>query len=85
MGWWDDKAADLQSGVRYDESKAAHEFSDSEARRAAVRAREDLILAVSHLSTANRFLSSIRRWLIALTIIAAAICVRLFWASLPFR
>lgn len=74
--WWDEKATRLQRGVRKDEF-GNKDHSEEEVRRAAVCAREDIVLLVSYLSTAIYFLSSIRRWLIALTIVAIIICFRL--------
>jgi hypothetical protein len=77
--WWDEKAARVQQGVRGDEIDLGRDYSENEARRAAVCAREDMVMVVVHLSTVNHFLSGIRRWLIALTVVAIAICIRLYW------
>lgn len=79
MTWWDEKAARIQQGVRGDEIDLDQEYSENQARRAAVHAREDIVLLVVHLSTVTGFLASIRRWLIASTAIVAAIGIKLYW------
>jgi hypothetical protein len=76
--WWDEKAVRMQQDVRASESAEAPVTSDKEAWRAAVCTREDMVIAIVHLSTAISFLSGIRRWLIALTVAVFAICIRLY-------
>lgn len=46
------------------------DYSETHVRVAIVHARQDLALAIYHLGNLNRAASSIRRWLIALTLIA---------------
>jgi K+-sensing histidine kinase KdpD len=86
--WWDEKAADVQQGVRSDESQLDQQYTEEEARRATVHAREDIVMIVSHLSSANRLLSSanrllasIRLMLIALIIVVVVIGLKLthYW------
>ena len=79
MNWWDSKAAKIQRAVRTDENEFDSRFSDDEARRAIVHTRQDVVLLVAHLSTANLFLSRIWRWLVVLTITTIIIAVRLWW------
>ena len=81
MGWWDEKAARIQQQVKADESEPQG-YTEEEARQAAVHARQDLVLVVSHLSSANRLLASIRFTLIVLTlvvIVAFALKVAHYW------
>jgi hypothetical protein len=73
MRWWDEKAGRIQQGVRMDESKISFQHTEEEARSAAVRTREDVILLVSHLSSANSILASIRFLLFVLTLVVIAI------------
>jgi len=84
MNWWDKKAANLQRGVIHGETEASglRDYTEEQARQAAVHARQDIILVVSHLSSANRLLASIRFTLIVLTlvvIVAIALKVAHYW------
>jgi hypothetical protein len=73
--WWDDKAKHLRQGVHHDESALdpRHVFTEDEARRAMVHSREDMVLIVSYLSSANRQLAHVRWTLIVLIIVVVAI------------
>jgi hypothetical protein len=81
MSWWDEKAADLQRSVRKGELEP-QDYTEEQARQAAVHAREDLVLVSSLLSSANHLLASIRFTLIVLTlvvIVAIALKVAHYW------
>jgi len=64
---YSEKAAELQRGVRSDEVdqylNGQAEFSEGQARQAAVHTREDLVMVVSHLSSLNIQIGTIRRLL----------------------
>ncbi len=77
MAWWDALAEDLQRRGRESEAEKGEEYSDADARRAAVYTREDLILAVSQLSALNLQLSRLHRTLKVLVAIAAVIAAKL--------
>jgi len=69
--WWDDKAARVQQGVRYDENKLPIESHDEDtARRATVHMREDVVLLVSYLSSVNRQL-----WYLRILVATAILCL----------
>jgi len=61
---------------RDSEGLKAEEFSDGDARRAAVYTREDLILVVSYLSSLNRQIALLIRIVLAIAIIAAVVAAR---------
>jgi hypothetical protein len=73
--WWDEKAKHLRQGVRHDEAglDSSHVFTEDEVRKATVHSREDMVLIVSYLSSANRQLAIIRWVLIVLTIVVIMI------------
>ena len=71
MKWWDKKAGDLQLKGRHDEFEKTDVYDDDEIRRAIKFTREDVIMLVSFLSSANEQLHSIRRYLFCITILAA--------------
>jgi len=74
--WWDAAAGNLQRVGRDSEGLKAEEFSDGDARRAAVYTREDLILVVSYLSSLNRQIALLIRIVLAIAIIAAVVAAR---------
>jgi hypothetical protein len=69
--------------VRHDEAglHSHHTFTEEEVQRATVHSREDLVLIVSYLSSANRQLATIRWLLIVLTIVVVAIGLKVtgYW------
>lgn len=80
---WDDKAAKLQQSVRLDERKVPVQYGEGEVNQAVIHAREDVVLAVSHLSSANEqlakinsYLASIRWILVLIFLLLLAIAYR---------
>ncbi len=71
MAWWERRASALQQAVRVSEDEISEPHSEDDAHRAAVHARQDLVLVVSHLSSLNRQIATIKLLLAALTAIAA--------------
>jgi hypothetical protein len=72
---WDERAARLQERGRETEADRFGAYDDEQVRRAIVYTREDVILLVSYLSSANEKLSYIRsllRWLIAAVLAVGA-------------
>lgn len=82
MSWWDEKAVRLQSGVRWDEQHAGSVYDQDDANRAVVHSREDIVLIVSQISSANRQLASIRLTLKVIAVILVAIGV---WLAYHLR
>lgn len=76
VGWWDEIAGHLQQAGRSSEATKGDSYSEEEARRAAVYTREDLILVVSHLSSLNRQIASIKNLLILLVFLVACLAIR---------
>lgn len=74
MAWWDKKADDLVYKVRSAEN--LDETFDDDVKKAIVRTREDVVLLVSFLSSANRQLSSIKWALFFVVILLAFIAFR---------
>lgn len=74
---WDRRAARLQSKVRQDEANMDIEYEDREIRQAIIGAREDIVLAVSYLSTANSNLANIRIILVVVVCLLGYIAYRL--------
>jgi hypothetical protein len=82
LNWWDEQALRLQQSVSDSESERHDEYTEEEARQAAVRTRLDMVMVVSYLASANRFLASIRFTLIVLTlvvIVAFALKMARYW------
>lgn len=79
MQWWDMLAGDLQRRGRESEGEKGEEYSDAEANRAMVYTREDLILAVTHLSSLNLQIFRLHRTLKLLVALVAVIAVKLFF------
>lgn len=62
------KAADLQSRVKYAESQQEEGYDQYDVSRATVYTRQDLILVVSHLESLNLQLRWVRILLVVLTV-----------------
>jgi hypothetical protein len=79
MRWWNERAAELQRGVKSEERSQLEtgigSYTDEEARQAVVHARQDIVMVYSLLSSANQLLASIRFTLIVLTLIVIAVIV----------
>ena len=69
MRWWDKRAGELQNKVRSDELDQQIGYDDSAVRKAIVHAREDIVLLVSHISSANRQLWTIKIALLGILIV----------------
>ena len=63
MSEYDDDAERLQSMTRNDEINHPQEYHPIQVRQAVVHGREDIVLLVSYLQTANKQLTSIRHLL----------------------
>jgi hypothetical protein len=74
---WDRRAAALQSRVRKDEAKMGMDYADDEVRRSVVLAREDIVMMVSYLSSANASLANVRIILVVVVGLLAYIAYRL--------
>jgi hypothetical protein len=75
--WWDIKAAHLQRITRASEAdKDEIEFSEGQIKRSIVYAREDIILLVSHLSSINQQLRTIKITLVLLLLVFVYIAIR---------
>jgi len=59
------------------DSEQQENYSDGYVRRSIVYSRQDIVLLVSHLSSANRQLDTIKKLLTALVIIAAFMAVEI--------
>jgi hypothetical protein len=62
------KAADLLSRVKYEESQQEEGYDQYDVSRATVYTRQDLILVVSHLESLNLQLRWVRILLVVLTV-----------------
>jgi hypothetical protein len=80
MAWWMERAARIQQGVRSDEMRDGSVYDEDAVGHAAVHAREDLVLIVSYLSSANEQLSTIRWLLMGLVVAVAAIALKVLFA-----
>ncbi len=69
MRWWDKRAGELQNKVRSDELDQQIGYDDSAVRKAIVHAREDIVLLLSHISSANRQLWTIKIALLGILIV----------------
>jgi len=76
MSRWDKKAAKLREKVCDGELEQERAFasdpSEERARWAIVHTREDIVLIVSHLSSANQQLAAIRRILLSILLVFVA-------------
>ena len=78
MLWWDERAAQLQRMGRDGERTKTDTYSDDEVRRAIIYTREDVVLLVSYLSSANEQLVLVARLLMA----AVALLAIIAWRSI---
>ena len=76
--WWDKQAIDVQSSVRGVESGIPPPYSAPKTRMAVIHTREDVVLLVSHLSSANLQLPWIVKLLMALLVILVVIAFELW-------
>jgi hypothetical protein len=74
MAWDDERARTLQQSIRHDEIHDDTDYGEIRVKRSVVHAREDVVLLVSYLSSANRHLRGITNilWLIAIVLIYIA-------------
>ncbi len=78
----DKNARELQDAVRHTEMSSRVQYEDDRVRQAVVHAREDIILVVSHLSSAARLLASIKALLVIIAVAAVVSAVALVWPLL---
>ena len=76
MSEYDKKAGQLQSMTRNYERSSAQEYNPVQVRQAVVHGREDIVLLVSYLSSANEQLTSIRRLLLILVVLLMALIMK---------
>jgi len=76
MSGYDKKAEQLQSMTRNEERSSVQEYDPVQVRQAVVHGREDIVLLVSYLLSANEQLTSIRRLLLILVVL---LMVLLIW------
>jgi len=76
--WWDKQAEDVQSSVRGVESGNPPPYSAARTRMAVVHTREDVVLLVSNLSSANLHLAWIIKLLIAILVALVVIAFELW-------
>jgi hypothetical protein len=74
---WDKRAARVQASVRESELENPIEYSERETRSAIIHTREDIVLVVSNLSSANGQLSMIKGALVVVALILLYIAYRL--------
>jgi len=81
MNRWDKMANELLERVLFREMERPQGYDDDQLRQAIVHARHDIVLVVSHLSSVNRLLASIRYLLIAITLVLLMLCAEVahFW------
>jgi hypothetical protein len=74
---YSEKAAELQRMVRADEIEMGMDYGEDQVRQSIVHMREDVVLLVSHMSSINQQLASIRRlaWVGVLALIFIALAV----------
>jgi len=73
MSEYDDDAERLQSMTRNDEINHPQEYHPIQVRQAVVHGREDIVLLVSYLQSANKQLTSIRRLLFILILLISSL------------
>lgn len=71
----DIRAELLQSAIRRDERDRVQLYSDDEINQAIIHTREDLVLVVSYLSSANKRLAHIVYILLAISVISIVVAV----------
>lgn len=76
MAWWNDKAANLQAGVRAGELDQYAEYSDEELRRAVAHTREDVVLLVGHLDAVNTQLWTIKLLLVVIAVLMLIVALK---------
>lgn len=76
MGWWDDRAGNLQQFVRSEEARNLEysNYGEETVRQAVVHCRQDVVMLVSHLSSVNRQLRAIK-WLLAACVVLIAVAI----------
>jgi hypothetical protein len=74
---WDKTAARIQQMVRSGEMDDLTTYSDDSVKRAIVHIREDLVMVVSYLSSANRHLWTIKAFAFITVVLLAYIAYRL--------
>ena len=79
-GWWDERAARLQDGVRASDARDAAGFevpiSAFETRKAVTHTRQDIVMLVSLASSLNAQAQTIKRLLIAVVVLLAYLAIR---------
>jgi len=78
----DEEARVLQDLVRDSEMSPRVYYEDEQVRQAVIHTREDLVLVVSHLSTAAKLLGSIKALLVVIAVAAVVSAVALVWPLL---
>ena len=76
MAWWDAKAYEMHLSVVDGELDREEEIDDERLRRAILYARQDIVLVVSQLSSANRQLQTIKFTLFALVAVLIFVVVK---------
>tara|TARA_Y100000588_G_scaffold118466_1_gene129671 strand:- start:322 stop:567 length:246 start_codon:yes stop_codon:yes gene_type:complete len=77
--WWDEDAKKIADTVLENERDwGLDDYSKEEIQNAIIRIRADIILVVSHLSSANYQLESIRRLVFYILFVLIVIAVLLF-------
>ncbi len=77
MTWWQKEALAFLREVRQNESENNYEPSEEEWKRAIIYTRQDIILLIGYLVTANKQLSSIKSLLVFILVVLIAIWVKL--------
>ncbi len=76
MSYADQKATSHQSNVLSNAAIMGSRYDDDEVRNAIVRAREDMLLLVSYLSSVNSQLPTIKTALLGILIVLIYIAVK---------
>lgn len=76
MPWFDDKAGSLQSAVQHSELEKGFDYAEADVRRATVHTRDDVVMLVSHLSSMNWQLRSVRRLLMLIAALLAVLVLK---------
>jgi hypothetical protein len=76
MPWFDDKAGSLQSSVRLTELDKGLDYPEEDVRRATVHTRDDVVMLVSYLSSANWQLRSVRRLLMLIAVLLTVVILK---------
>ena len=75
--WWDEKAIDLQGRTKSYEHELNNDFGESDVGNSIVYIREDVILLVSYLSSANKQLRTISRFCFCILLVLTVIAVNI--------